>query len=322
MTPEDDERVDFEKWFPEIPERLAQELGVTVITEPLQTRHGWCVRGKAATIIRINSNDLPVRRRFTLAHEIAHLAEDDKLEKAAAFDWSVANKGGERAADGLAAELLIPLKWLKAVGLSSPICPKDVKRIAGKANVSLVTTAYRIVSTLNELGLGGIAAVVEFHDDDTVSKKFVSKGTLGSDESVTKLLLRARLRAPDIYRSTPHNGHIVTAGQIETPYSTILFCQRLPAEDALAKTIHEKDALVEDHLFSGDASFKARLSGQFGYFNGRNRSSADPAAAVREFREHYKDKWSPTERKTMASAEATQWLAEKFRLAKFHPKHS
>ncbi len=58
--------------FPKGPEALAEHLSVEVRVSPLNGVEGWCIRGPT-TIVRLNQNSSEVRRRFTLAHELAHL---------------------------------------------------------------------------------------------------------------------------------------------------------------------------------------------------------------------------------------------------------
>src|SRR5262249_37104822 len=69
--------------------------------------------GKAKTI-RINGNHHPLRRRFSLAHELGHIAlyHNDILFKR--IDEEEIKKEFEQEADEFAGEILMPIRLFKA----------------------------------------------------------------------------------------------------------------------------------------------------------------------------------------------------------------
>lgn len=72
---------------------------------PLNGVEGWCIRGPT-TIVRLSQNSSEVRRRFTLAHELAHLVLGTDPD--IALEPFRSDRLEEREADRLAAECLIP----------------------------------------------------------------------------------------------------------------------------------------------------------------------------------------------------------------------
>jgi len=58
-----------EAHFPEAPEKLADELGISIRESPLDGCDGWCLTLEDRSIIRINSNQTGPRKSFTLAHD-------------------------------------------------------------------------------------------------------------------------------------------------------------------------------------------------------------------------------------------------------------
>lgn len=98
-------------------ERIAAVLGAEVFFEPLaKDQAGFIVKNKgdALAAIVINSNDIPERQRFTLAHEIGHLVERRGLAgdlNYSFMDYRDYRNGydmHEFFADEFAGELLMP----------------------------------------------------------------------------------------------------------------------------------------------------------------------------------------------------------------------
>ena len=62
-----------ETHFPEAPEKLAEELGVSIRESHMDGCDGWCLTLDERSIIRLNSNQTRGKKRFTPAHELGHL---------------------------------------------------------------------------------------------------------------------------------------------------------------------------------------------------------------------------------------------------------
>ena len=128
-------------------ETIARQLGITrIVREPLPFDGGvYEVNDKR--LIKLNSLAVPVRQKFTLAHELGHLILE--LAFKAATDCT-SDDQLERTCDMLAAELLMPATETRT--LSEEIgrqSPEKLSRVANHFGVSLKTAAQR----LHDLGL-------------------------------------------------------------------------------------------------------------------------------------------------------------------------
>lgn len=124
---------------------LASKLGVSkIIEEPLQFEGGVFVKPSGVEV-KLNSNSPFVRRRFTLAHEIAHLLLGKPGLRSASRDEPAL----ERACDSIASELLMPLQDVSefANSLGRP-SPEKLRAIASRYGVSVRTAAIRVHSDL------------------------------------------------------------------------------------------------------------------------------------------------------------------------------
>jgi len=134
---------------------LARKLGVTrIIEQRLPFEGGLFQLPDGELVIKLNSESSFVRKRFTLAHEIAHLL----LNTVPAHRSANRTDGDlERTCDLIAAELLIPTEGAADFisGLGSP-SPENLKAIASKYTVSLQTAAIRVHNGLKlwKCGIG------------------------------------------------------------------------------------------------------------------------------------------------------------------------
>ncbi len=122
---------------------LARKLGVSrIIEQRLPFEGGLFQLEDGELVIKLNSESSFVRKRFTLAHEIAHLL----LNTVPAHrSTDRADKDLERTCDLIAAELLMPTEeatdFISGLGLPSP---ENLKAIASRYTVSLQTAAIRV----------------------------------------------------------------------------------------------------------------------------------------------------------------------------------
>lgn len=128
-------------------EQLAGSLGVRGITVTQMEFDGGVFEEPSGLHVRLNSDSSPKRRRFTLAHEIAHLVIDRDSGRTARRSHACTEL--ERACDILAAELLMPLNELTQTALSQTAA--NLLTIADSFQVSPHAAAVR----LNQLGLWG-----------------------------------------------------------------------------------------------------------------------------------------------------------------------
>lgn len=122
---------------------LAARLGISrIIEEPLPFDGGLFQLPHGELVVKLKAKSPPVRKRFTLAHEIGHLLLGDMSGRRMACQSDPAL---ERACDSIAAELLMPAEeavpFIK--GLGSP-CPQKLGLIASRFRVSRHVAAIRV----------------------------------------------------------------------------------------------------------------------------------------------------------------------------------
>ncbi|MGB7438579.1 MAG: ImmA/IrrE family metallo-endopeptidase, partial [Candidatus Acidiferrum sp.] len=124
-------------------EELARKLGVDRILQQKLPYEGALFRlADGELVIKLNSESSFARKRFTLAHEIAHLL----LNTVPAFRSTCrADAALERTCDLIAAELLMPAVEATDFvrGLGSP-SPEKLRDIASRYAVSVQVAALRV----------------------------------------------------------------------------------------------------------------------------------------------------------------------------------
>lgn len=141
---------------------LAEAQGALVVEEPNEEETSGFLFRAAGTppVIGVNANHAPTRKRFTVAHELAHLLLH--TQEGVHVDYAVLKMRDSRASEGsdedeieanrFAAEILMPRDFLVAdLAALGPICADDEKAIASlakKYGVSPQAMAIRL-STLN-----------------------------------------------------------------------------------------------------------------------------------------------------------------------------
>jgi Zn-dependent peptidase ImmA (M78 family) len=108
---------------PPVPvDQIAHGLGITVKTASLDSDiSGFLYRGDERTVIGVNADDPPVRRRFTVAHEIAHFLlhpeglREVHVDRKFFLRSELSSKGTDEhevEANFFAAELLMPSAFI------------------------------------------------------------------------------------------------------------------------------------------------------------------------------------------------------------------
>lgn len=124
---------------------IAKRLNVeSVVEEPLPF-DGMLLREKGCLSIKLNSHSHPLRRRFTLAHELGHIL----LASGTDYDGKWQRHGckgreAERLCDVAASELLMPEKEARDYFTNIEVSPQKVSNFASRFEVSLQAAAARI----------------------------------------------------------------------------------------------------------------------------------------------------------------------------------
>jgi len=254
-----------EAHFPNAPEDLANHLNIDVQESDIDGCDGWCLTTGEQTIIRINSELTPTRRRFTLAHELSHFILGVPAVVGESFeDMLRSNSAEERQVDELASELLIPKQVVQSFLPAVPVVAEALKKLAKKANVSELAAAIRVCNLAREIGL--INASVVLFDDELVRWQRSTTLTM-PDETAMWLLAESRKVAPQAFRAERPVGDVIVASSIENRYfgSATLFVQLLPLQLGLNRSREETRRELEDSMFGSDTSLRNRVSGLVGY---------------------------------------------------------
>jgi len=123
-------------------EQLAKSMGVGRITEEDMTEEGRLEQdGKSAQIF-LRRGQNARRRRFTLAHELAHRAIAHRDSPTVAYRRAADHDAEERLCDEIAAALLMPEWWMTGLR-PRPVNLSTLRFISANANVSLSAALVR-----------------------------------------------------------------------------------------------------------------------------------------------------------------------------------
>ena len=130
--------------------RIASDMGIRVMTSSLPNQISGFIRKQKDTnntdkvTIVVNENHSSTRKRFTIAHELAHFIlhydkigdgiVDREAENGIMFRSNTISNRDEYAANNLAAEILMPINQLNQVFKEYPNI--DATELARKFNVS------------------------------------------------------------------------------------------------------------------------------------------------------------------------------------------
>jgi len=271
------------KHFPLGPEKLAEYLGIALRESPMKGCDGWCLTRGNRAIIRINSRLFASRKRFTLAHELAHLILGVPTVVGETYeDMLGSDSAEERRVNELASALLLPADVVKSSLPDLPVVADGLKKLAKKAKISQLATAIRVCNLAEEIGL--VNASVVLFDDDHVRWQW-SKTLEMSNETAVTLLREARRVGGTAYRRQRPDGKAIVASTIENPAfgSATLFVQLLPAELGMNLTYHERRKQLEQRLFKNDERLRQSMSGMMG--------AHKPRVAAMTFEQAIDDFW-------------------------------
>ena len=137
-------------------ERIAAHLHLEIKEVPLEEEYSGFL-AVHEKIIAVNSAHPPVRRRFTIAHEIGHYVLHRRNQSSPVFIDRViyrrheasplSNYNEEMQANAFAAALLMPEKWLDEYMENHPLNLSktgDIKILADEFGVSRKAMEYRL----------------------------------------------------------------------------------------------------------------------------------------------------------------------------------
>ena len=138
--------------------QVAAYLGITVeLAELGEDCSGVLVRNEGRAVIGVNQDHHPNRRRFSIAHEIAHFVlhkGDTYIDKGYLVHFRDRESGSgtkqeEMAANAFAAALLMPAKQVREDFKQQPFDLTEdagLERLARKFKVSLQAMTYRLMN--------------------------------------------------------------------------------------------------------------------------------------------------------------------------------
>ena len=131
----------------------AAEVGAVIrLQDDLKlTEPGWSFASNGKHYICVNSYDRPERRRFTICHEIAHIAlELPSNHEHSPWSGSYIRKSPEEIfCDVFAAELLLPFHLFRPLAERSTIGFAALDALAGDFRASLTATGSRFATVLS-----------------------------------------------------------------------------------------------------------------------------------------------------------------------------
>ncbi len=139
-------------------EQVAVYLGIKVeLAELGEECSGVLVRNEGRAVIGVNQDHHPNRRRFSIAHEIAHFVlhkGDTYIDKGYLVHFRDRKSGSgtkqeEMAANAFAAALLMPSKWVREAFKQHPFDlteDEGLEKLARKFKVSPQAMTYRLMN--------------------------------------------------------------------------------------------------------------------------------------------------------------------------------
>lgn len=276
------------KEFPKGLDRLVEMFSISVEDANLNV-DGWCFRefdGKY--VIRLNRNAPPTRKRFTLAHEIAHFilgSDPGDFFLIKNLDDYDPRGPQERDADELASQLLLPFKVLQPLVVGNCVDCNLLRSIARKAKVSEAVVALRFVKLGRHLAL---KSPTVFHVQDGRCKWKFPFDSIFPDSIGLELHRDATSRNHrTLYK--PYGDVKILASVPPNPVFPIVFAHCVDAAAAEGAPDEIEIEELKRRLFTPDRkSFQSQLAGKLGAWSQKNKG-ARIDEAFSDFVDHYDD---------------------------------
>ena len=175
---------------------IETDLGVDVAIQPLGQLDGLAVTTGSARLILAATSVVPTRQRFTLAHELGHLAASDDQQLHTAENVYARGGEGEMRANAFAAELLMPeaaladrvhrgSRWFEELTWEMRVSPTVLAHRLG--NLKLIDEAER--NRLLTVDMDHVVATLDRQQD------YAARVAEASQPRIPTLLLRDLLAA-------------------------------------------------------------------------------------------------------------------------------
>lgn len=149
-------------------ELIAFTLNAAVIYEPLGGYEANIFGSNDRAVITVNSNSIPVRRRFSLSHEIGHWTNDrgknlsiecgtsDLRQKESTGKQLNVRQAREARANTFASHLLMPDFMIEPEFSQMPVNMDTVRQIASTFRTSLTSSANRLIQITKHPAMIGL----------------------------------------------------------------------------------------------------------------------------------------------------------------------
>jgi len=131
-------------------EAIAYACGATIVPQPLTGCEANIIGFGDRSIITVNSNSIPTRRRFSSGHELGHWMKDRGqnafgcLDSQIDSEWTANNP--EVRANRFASDLLLPVGMFAPLAKGRPMTLETVGDLAAVFRMSQTATAIRLVN--------------------------------------------------------------------------------------------------------------------------------------------------------------------------------
>lgn len=144
---------DFHKSYPVAIGQLAKNFGIVLKKATLEGNLAGEIKEVAGIVtIRVNSHDVKVRQRYTIAHEIAHFLLHRHLLKDGIQDTPLYRSHLpskiEREADALAADILMPMDTVQS------LLKKNAEKYKGERLYEVVAESLEVSKIALKIRLG------------------------------------------------------------------------------------------------------------------------------------------------------------------------
>ncbi|VTR97013.1 Uncharacterized protein OS=Nitrosomonas europaea (strain ATCC 19718 / NBRC 14298) GN=NE1817 PE=4 SV=1: DUF955 [Gemmata massiliana] len=299
-----------EEHFPHGPEVLAERLGAEIRLKPINI-DGWCLRKPSGgAVITLNSNTPETRRRFTLAHEVAHLILGTQSDiQGRANDIYDPRSPDEKAANRLGAEILLPPSCLKRI-MKLPVDSKAIAVAAKEAKVSEVVIALRLFKMATDFQLS--SPVIARLEESVV--KWHMPVTYPLRDDAAQYLYERAATAGGTLRENDSEQMPILVCALSNPSFQVLFFYWLNEKQASVPTPWEQRKQLEAKLFEGDKNFQNVFSGLIGGFKKKAQGMTSEDAYL-AFYDLYKDRFKDDQYIRFHSDLCQQYI--RFRLGEY-----